>query len=98
MSQPVMSFPISDLEKVRIVCGECGTAIEVKVENLPNIHELACPGCPPQKRNQIRASAKGADTFGDLAKVITALKQMKKIEVELVLPDELAAALQAKPS
>lgn len=83
----IMLFPVSALTKVRIVCAVCDTAIELKIENLPNVKDLACPGCA-DPRNPLRITSSSADAFGDLAKAIYGLKTMKKVELEFVIPQE----------
>jgi hypothetical protein len=87
MSEKLLKFLLSDLDLIRVRCRKCGSAVEIKVDNVVNAKEIFCPGCP-DPRPVLQSTAAGhVNHLGAMASAILKLKQLKDVEIEFVIPD-----------
>ncbi len=83
MSQKLLKLLLSELGRVRIVCRKCGSVSEIDVDNLGNVGQFYCPGCPSSGKTVIEGNQLGA-----LAHALRKLRELKDIEVEFVVPEK----------
>jgi hydrogenase maturation factor HypF (carbamoyltransferase family) len=90
MSEKLLKLFLDDLKSIRIVCRNCGSAIEIPIDKLHHASAVVCPGCPPTEKTLLR-SAK-SDNLARLAAALTELKMSKDFNVEFVVPESDSAA------
>jgi hypothetical protein len=90
MSEAMFKIGLVELKKVRLVCRQCGTAVEYPVEKVERMGDKrSCPGC----NNDLRGSGKDQDDpLSRLGAALRELKADRRLEVELVLPLPTGAA------
>ena len=82
MSKHLLSFLLSELRIVRVICGHCHDVVELPIERLgTRVTDGTCPLC---KRDLLPRDQ--ADLLLRLDNAISALKDCKKVDIEFVIP------------
>src|SRR5262245_34266718 len=79
MRRRVVSVPLRELERVRITCKVCGTAVELPLTHWQPATPHDCPNCQ-------ESDGGAGEALNGLALAVNALKQQAKREFELVRP------------
>ena len=90
MSKKLLTFLLSELTTVRVICRHagCGAITEVPIDALQTMLGNECPVCRTRFLAQAPPHVQQA-TFADLAKAINGIAANKdRVEIEFVLPDE----------
>ena len=89
MSKHLFAFLLRELERIRLVCKGCGTAVEIKTELLLDSASkpLKCAGCPREFRIRKITGEVVDDALDHLARAICELKKdSMAFDCEFILP------------
>lgn len=97
MSETILRILLSELATIRLICKQCGTAVELAIADLdrqqPNrrLNESNCPGCGITMRLGCSPNARSSpvDALDNLGRAWQALESLANFKVQFVLLEEL---------
>jgi hypothetical protein len=101
VSKKLLSFLLSELATVRIVCGACKTAVEISLDCLDKApRPWKCHGCTAIHRPIDSNGGVRPDAFNDLADAIKRLNELKQatgLSCEFIVLDGPSPVGEATP-
>jgi hypothetical protein len=88
MSKKLLSFFLCELNRVRLICGTCGSVIEINIDLLDKGYRpWRCHGCGTDHRPLVNGELR-PDAFCDLASAIRRVKEISGVKCEFILEEK----------